>query len=185
MTAAMRADWLVVIDMQTAFGDPDSPWFCPAFEAAAANIRALLPLFEPNVVFTRFVPPRAIEGSWDDYYRKWPFAVDRSSDDPWQLVAPWRGMPSVDSHRFSKWIPALQRIVGGTPKVTLCGVSTDCCVMGTALAAVDDGAFVRVVADACGAKTPDIHAAALDLLSKRAPQLVISSLDEEKALRIS
>ncbi len=39
--------------------------------------------------------------------------------------------------------------------MVLCGVSTDCCVLMTALAAVDDGVAVRVVADACAAKTPD------------------------------
>ena len=49
----------------------------------------------------------------------------------------------------------------------------------TALAAVDDGAFVRVVADACGAKTQQVHEDALALLQTRAPQLTITSTADE------
>ena len=50
----------------------------------------------------------------------------------------------------------LRALVGGGEAV-LCGVSTECCVLMTALAAVDDGAHVRVVADACAAKGPKTH----------------------------
>ena len=170
--AASQRDWLVVIDMQNAFAQPDSPWFTPSFEAAAGNIAALLPLYGERVRFTRFVPPARIAGSWEAYYAKWQFAVKPNDPAIWELVEPWRGQPSVDSHQFSKWGPALAWLADAGGSIVLCGVSTDCCVMATALAAVDDGAFVRVVADACGAKTPTIHQAALDLLAKRSPQLV-------------
>ena len=179
--AGLHDEWLVIIDMQTVFAAPDSPWFAPTFNAVREQIAVLVPLFGQRVIFTRFIPPERVEGSWDHYYRKWAFATDRHDAALWSLVAPWENRLSLDTHRFSKWGPDLQRLAGHAPRMVLCGVSTDCCVMATALGAVDDGAFVRVVADACGAKTPAIHEGALSLLSSRAPQLVISSLKEECA----
>ena len=174
-------EWLVVVDMQTVFAAPDSPWFTPTLRAAGEHIAGLLPLFDERVIFTRFIPPERIEGSWGDYYRKWVFATDRNDAALWSLVPPWQDRPTLDTHRFSKWGMQLQHLTGPAPRLVLCGVSTDCCVMATALGAVDGGAFVRVVADACGAKTPAIHEGALSLLSTRAPQLVISSAKEERA----
>jgi nicotinamidase-related amidase len=172
-------DWLIVIDMQHVFADQTSPWFTPGFASAADRIATLVPRFGRRVVFTRFVPPRVIEGSWADYYRRWEFAAAPANAEQWQLVPPWRGNERVDTHRFSKWGAELRALTDPSARVVLCGVSTDCCVLMTALAAVDDGAFVRVVADACGAKTPEAHEGALSLLRTRAPQLTITSTAEE------
>jgi len=180
----MRAggmEWLVVIDMQNAFAAADSPWFTPSFGAAHERIAALLPLFGERVVFTRFVPPAVIKGSWEAYYGKWQFAMAPDAAALWTLVAPWQDRPSLDSHRFSKWGPELHRLARRADSIVLCGVSTECCVLGTALAAVDDGVFVRIVADACGAKTPEIHEGALSVLDGRAPQLVISDTIAERS----
>jgi nicotinamidase-related amidase len=176
---AADTDWLVVVDMQHVFADPLSPWFTPSFATVAQRIATLVPLFGQRVAFTRFVPPRAIEGSWADYYRRWDFAATPASAEQWQLVPPWRGAERVDTHRFSKWGAELRALTGPSATVVLCGVSTDCCVLMTALAAVDDGAFVRVVADACGAKTPEVQEAALSLLQARAPQLTITTTAAE------
>ena len=176
---AANADWLVVVDMQHVFADPASPWFTAGFAAAAERIAALVPRFAPRVVFTRFVPPRAIEGSWVEYYRRWEFATVPADAEQWQLVPPWRGNENLDTHRFSKWGVELRDRLGQSAAAVLCGVSTDCCVLMTALAAVDDGIFVRVVADACGAKTQQVHEAALSLLHTRAPQLTITSTTDE------
>ncbi len=182
---AHDAGWLVVIDMQNVFAERDSPWCTPPFAAVAEKIAGLLPLFAPRTVFTRFVPPGDIAGSWSDYYRKWSFAAAPPEHELWALAGPWRNAPSVDSHKFSKWIPELQRITGKTAPIVLCGVSTDCCVLATALAAIDDGAFVRVVANACGAKTPEAHERALSLMRDRAPQLAIDTAEEERARHLS
>lgn len=178
---AADTDWLIVIDMQHVFGDPASPWFTAGFATAAERIAALAPRFGPRVLFTRFVPPRVIEGSWAEYYRRWEFAAAPASAPLWRLVPPWRGAEGLDTHRFSKWGSALRERIGPSATAVLCGVSTDCCVLMTALAAVDDGAHVRVVADACGAKTPEVHGAALSLLRTRAPQLTITNTADEWA----
>jgi nicotinamidase-related amidase len=146
-------DWLVVVDLQ------------------------LVPAFGERVVFTRFVPPRLVEGSWQAYYRRWAFAVREDAETLWDVVDPWRDAPSVASHTFSKW-SVVKDVLGGSRRVALCGVSTDCCILGTAFAAVDDGAEVSVVTDACTAD-PALHAHALAVLERRAPQLALTTVAEE------
>jgi nicotinamidase-related amidase len=68
--------------------------------------------------------------------------------------------------------------VGAEPDLVLCGLSTDCCVLATALAAIDAGARVRVVADACAAE-PALHDAALAILRRRTPQLTLTTVADE------
>jgi nicotinamidase-related amidase len=174
------APWLMVIDLQPAFSHPDSPWFTPSLKEVGKRIETLVPLYRERVLFTRFAPPQALIGSWRNYYEKWEFAARKDADWLWELDHPWRERPSIASHTFSKWVPEAVVRFGPEPEVVLCGVSTDCCVLGTALAAVDHGAHVRVVADACAAKSPELHNRALDLLSLRAPQLAIVTLEQER-----
>lgn len=179
MTGVDR-DWLMVIDLQPAFSHPDSPWFTPALPTIVPRIEQLVQRFGPLVTFTRFVPPRTPSGSWRAYYDKWPFALRPESDWLWALDPPWTGRPTLDTHTFSKWLPEMRGHTGEAA-VVLCGVTTDCCVLMTALAAVDDGAHVRIVEDACAAKTPEHHAHALAIMATRAPQLRIVTVAEELA----
>lgn len=172
--------WLVAVDLQPAFANPASPWFTPTLPAVIETIATLVPQYGSRVIFTRFVPPAEITGSWRAYYDKWPFAVGTRDSDLWSVVDPWKAATSIATHTFSKWVPALHALVGTHPAIVLCGVSTDCCVLATAFAAVDGGAHVRVVADACAAKTPAAHEAALAMMRARAPQLAIVTAAEER-----
>jgi nicotinamidase-related amidase len=174
-----RADRLVVIDMQHAFADDGSPWQTPGFDAAAANVLRLADAFGDRTIFTRFLPPSRAAGSWAGYYRKWQFA--RRRNEIWDLVEPWHGRPTLDFSTFAKWDARMRAVVGRASAVVLCGVSTDCCVLATALAAVDGGAQVRVVADACAAD-PALHEIALRLLRQRDPQLTITMTEIELAM---
>ena len=176
-------DWLMVIDLQPAFSHPQSPWFTPTLPAVSRRIETLVAAFGSRVVFTRFVPPKAPSGSWRSYYAKWPFAIQAEADWLWALDPPWSARPSLASHTFSKWLPEMRERCGHERHIVLCGVSTDCCVLMTALAAVDDGVHVRVVEDACAAKSAEAHARALDILATRAPQLQIVTVAEELARR--
>ena len=176
--------WLVAVDLQRAFADPGSPWFTPGVGPIASVVADLVPLFGARAVFTRFVPPREVEGSWHSYYEKWPFAAGSHDSDLWSVIEPWDRFISISSHTFSKWVPELRALVGPHPTIVLCGVSTDCCVLATALAAVDGGAHVRVVADACVAKTPELHEAALQLMRGRAPQLTVVTSRKEGTRRL-
>jgi len=171
-------DWLLVVDMQPAFGSPDSPWFVPRYEACAENVARLVDAFRDRVVFTRFVPPTDPQGSWRRYYETHSFALDPRHKALWTLDPRWSGSPSVASHRFAKWHEAAAHIPDDAV-VVLCGVATDCCVLGTALEANDAGRHIRLVADACAAGTEILHNAALTVCSDRSDQLQIIDTAQE------
>jgi hypothetical protein len=61
------------------------------------------------------------------------------------------GATVIDAPTFSKWGPELAAVVPEGAEMVLTGVATDCCVLSTALGAVDGGRFVTVVSDACAA----------------------------------
>jgi nicotinamidase-related amidase len=61
--------------------------------------------------------------------------------------------------------------VGEAPRLVLTGVSTDCCVIATALAAADAGAHVTVLTDGCAGSTADDGAAALRVMGLFDPQI--------------
>jgi nicotinamidase-related amidase len=167
---------LVVIDMQQVFGNPASQWFTPRFAEAEAVIAGMVPAFGKRVVFTRFVAPDRPEGAWVPYYEQWPFALVPADDPIYDLVLAFRdtGHPVVTEPRFGKWGPELQEAIGDADEIVLAGVSTDCCVLSTALAAADAGVRVRVAADACAGLTDADHRRALDAMALYAPLIEIT-----------
>jgi nicotinamidase-related amidase len=57
-------------------------------------------------------------------------------------------------------------------------VATECCVIATALAAVDAGRAVAVVTDACAGATVEDHTRALELLALMSPMVeLVTSVD--------
>lgn len=173
------APWLVVVDPQRIFADPASKWSSPFFDQAMERIALLAAHVGPErTVVTRWLPTADRAGSWGAYFRAWPFA-DVSAEDPlFDLVGTAQGLssrPSVDEPTFGKWGGALEGIVGPHPELLLTGVSTDCCVLSTALAATDAGAHVRVVTDACAASTGENGTTALQAMSLYAPQIELTT----------
>ena len=69
-------------------------------------------------------------------------------------------------------------VTGPTPHLVLAGVSTDCCVISTALAAADAGATITVVTDACAGSTPENHRSAMDVMALYPPQITLATTDE-------
>ncbi|MCI0159219.1 cysteine hydrolase [Leifsonia shinshuensis] len=171
---------LVVVDMQQVFGDPASPWFTPRFTEAEAVIAGLLPSFGRQAVFTRFVAPEQPDGAWIRYYEQWPFALVPADDPLYDQVLAFRdtGHPVVSLPAFGKWGPELREAIGDADELVLTGVSTDCCVLSTALAAADAGLHVLVVADACAGASDADHRRALDAMALYAPLIeIVSSSD--------
>lgn len=171
----MTGPTLVVVDMQQVFGDPASPWFTPRFADAEAVIAGMVPAFE-RVVFTRFIAPEQPEGAWVPYYEQWPFALVPADDPIYDLVLAFRDTwhPVVTETTFGKWGPALRDALDGSQDVVLAGVSTDCCVLSTALGAADAGVRIRVAADACAGLSDADHQRALDAMALYAPLIEIS-----------
>jgi nicotinamidase-related amidase len=176
MTADAR---LVVVDMQRVFSDADSAWATPGYATASAGIRRLLPAFGGRTVYTRFVAPAAPAGAWAPYYRDWPQQL-RPADDPlWDLTAEFMAgdAPVVTASTFGKWGPDLARATGDAEHLVVTGVSTDCCVLSTALAAADAGRFVTVPEDACAGLSEADHRRALDAMALYGPLITISSVE--------
>jgi nicotinamidase-related amidase len=176
--ASPAAPWLAVIDMQRVFGEPDSAWFAPRFAEIVGNVADLVTALRPRVVFTRFVAPAEPAGAWQRYYEVWPFALQRPDARIYELVDEFSAEPgqTLDATTFSKWAAGLRERVGPGGQLVLAGVSTDCCVLSTAVAAADDGVAVQVVADACAGVSDTAHAQALDILRLYAPLVEVVSL---------
>jgi nicotinamidase-related amidase len=79
----------------------------------------------------------------------------------------------ISGTTFSKWGAGLAEATEGGTELVLTGVSTDCCVLSTALAAADAGAHVRVVADACAGLSEADHQRALAAMALYQPFLEI------------
>ncbi len=172
--------FLVAIDMQEIFSRPDSGWFTPRYADAASGICELLPLFEDRTVFTRFVAPRDPNGAWAEYYRRWPFALLPDEDPLYALTPEFSGFrrAAITMATFGKWGPELTAAMRGSREMLLTGVSTDCCVLSTALAAADCGVHVRVVADACAGVSERDHQRALDVMALFGPLVEITTIDQ-------
>ena len=171
---------LLVIDMQPGFGHPESPWCTPGYDLCAERIGALAAGFAGRALFPRFVPPAEPAGAWLPYYQAWPFALDPEQSWLWELDPRFSGHPEVTGHRFAKWREAISHVPEDATLV-ICGVATDCCVLGTAIEAVDDGRHVRLVTDACAAGTQALHEAAITVMRDRAPMLTLTDTETELA----
>ncbi len=171
--------WLAVIDMQRVFAEPGSEWVTPRFAEIVGPVRTLVEALRPRVIFTRFVAPEVPAGAWCRYYAEWPFALQPPSARIYELVDEFATEPgpTLDATTFGKWGPEMSARVGAGTLV-LAGVSTDCCVLSTAVAAADDGVAVQVVADACAGVTDESHAETLDILRLYSPLIEVVSLAE-------
>jgi len=172
---------LVVVDMQRVFAELDSPWYLGGFHGLVEPIERLLLVFPERTVFSRFVVPEDPEGGWLDYYRQWSFVREPGATSLLELAEPWngRGFPVLDKPSFSAFGPALQARAGnGT--IVLCGVSTECCVLATAIQAADAGISVRIVADACASLDQSTHDSALHVaVTGFSPLIAITTVAEE------
>lgn len=172
--------WLVAVDLQTVFADPTSPWASAQFDRALEGTQRLLPAFVGRTVRTRFVAPAEPQGAWQRYYRDWPFALVADDDPLYDLVPDLAGEagPVLTAGTFGKWGPELSRLTRDSAELVLTGVSTDCCVLSTALAAADAGIAVRVVVDACAGASEADHQRALDAMALYAPLVTLSTVAE-------
>ncbi|GAA1325835.1 isochorismatase family protein [Brachybacterium rhamnosum] len=180
--ATDREPWLLVVDAQRIFADPASDWASPFWEGAWERIRELAAAVGPErTLLTRWLPTADRSTAWGDYFATWPFADVPATDPLYALVdgaAELSAHPTIDEPSFGKWGRQLAGVVGHAPQLLVTGVSTDCCVITTVLAAADAGAHVTVVADACAASAAENATAALHTMSLFPPQVDLRSTAE-------
>ena len=170
--------WLVVIDMQVIFGDKGSQWCTPDFDAITPAIQSLIEAFGERVIYTRFIAPDEPEGAWVPYYTLWPFALDAGHLNDMAAAFDTSDRAVIDCPTFGKWGKELEAAMQGSREMVLVGVSTDCCVISTAIPASDAGVHVRVVSDACAGMSAEDHQRALDTMALFGPLIEITTVDE-------
>lgn len=166
---------LVVIDMQRIFAT--GPWCAPRFGEVVPVVRRLADAFGDQVTYTRFVAPERPEGAWRAYYEQWPFALQPPDAPDYELVDDYADAShTVVATTFGKW-DALRSALAPEPgdRLVVCGVSTDCCVISTVLAAADAGMRVQVIADACAGIDDASHQKALDVMALYGPLVEITT----------
>ena len=173
---AVTGGVLVLVELQHVFADRDSPWYVPRFAEVHPAVRRLTAAFAGRVVHTRFVAPDVPTGAWVPYYQLFPFALQPAGAPLYALVDDPGADPVVTATTFGKWGPELAELVGDGPMV-LAGVSTDCCVLSTALPAADAGVGVQLVTDACAGATDADHERALAAMALYAPLITPTTTD--------
>lgn len=178
-SAGAAPSWLMIIDMQRIFSEPNSEWATPDYTLASAGIQRLLGAFESRVCFARFLPPDQPAGAWIAYYERWPFALDPANAPLYELTKEFASVPAtmIDRTTFGKWDAATDEALGHPKDIVLAGVTTDCCVLSTALAAGDAGVHVTVAADGCAGITKADHQRALDAMALYSPMINIAEVD--------
>jgi nicotinamidase-related amidase len=176
---------LVVIDMQKVFGEPGSQWASGRYPDIVPLVGRLVAAFGDDTVFTRYVAPAEPTGAWVPYFEDWPFALQPPDADLWDvwpdtLAQSAAGRPVVTATTFSKWGPELAGLIRDN-RMVLVGVSTDCCVLSTALAAADAGVEVWVVGEATAGLDAATEAKTLEIMALYGPLVKIVSLDEALA----
>jgi nicotinamidase-related amidase len=168
----------MIIDMQRIFSEPNSEWATPDYALASAGIQRLLGAFEYRVCFARFLPPDQPAGAWIAYYETWPFALDPVNAPLYELTKEFASVPAtmIDRTTFGKWDAATDEALGHPKDIVLAGVTTDCCVLSTALAAADAGVHVTVAADGCAGITRADHERALDAMALYSPMINIAEV---------
>jgi len=181
----MRRGTLAIIDMQQVFGASDSPWASPRFDEIVPAIKRLIAAFGDNVVFTQWISPARPEGAWVGYFKDWPFALQPPDAPLWKITpaladaadaAAESGHGPIVASTFSKWGPQMAGIA--TDRLVLTGVSTECCIVATALAAADAGVEVVVVSDATSGPDDATQRSTLDLMATWSPLIRIATTDE-------
>ena len=175
-------DLLIVIDMQNVYREGEA-WGCCRAGKALQNIIKLLEsgAFE-DVVFTRFDAPSDPEGSWKEYNRvNKAINEDQRLNEMMEELKPYSGRyPVLSKSTYSSFeIPELCDMAKKADHVVLTGVVAECCVLATAMSAIDKGFPVIYLSDAVSGLSPETEKEAEHVVSYLAPvQTEVMSTEE-------
>nr|CAD6407062.1 cysteine hydrolase [Rhizobium sp. Q54] len=177
------------VDMQRMFAE-DTPWNVPWMDKVRGPVARLAAAHPAETVFTRFIPPVQAEdrqGTWRDYYRKWPMMTrailgDEMVDILPELRALVPPATVFDKTIYSPWLDGrLHRFLQEQEVTSLIisGGETDVCVLAAVMGAVDLGYSITLLKDAICSTSDQTHDATLELYGTRfSSQLRLSSVPD-------
>ncbi len=169
-----EGEWLLVVDMQRAFFTPESPWFVKGFSDVAARLKPLLPQYGSRIIMTRYVPPSPAEQAWRSYMDAYP-SMDRPEGDPlWDIVVEHPADALIETRTgFAKWDEKIASLVEDGAPIAVCGVATECCVLGTVMHAIESGRQIRLFSDLCAGASDKLHENTLMILRSLGPVVTV------------
>ena len=154
-TAKTNQDLLLVIDMQNVY-TKGQEWACE----------------EVQVIFTQYLATKHPEGVWKEY-NKVNAAVNA---DPWlnemmsEFLPYTKKYPVYTKSVYSSFaIPRVCELAKHASHVVISGVVAECCVLSTALSAIDAGCKVIYLTDAVAGLNATSRKEAENILSYLSP----------------
>ncbi|MCF6367951.1 cysteine hydrolase family protein [Rhizobium halophilum] len=165
------------VDMQRMFAE-DTPWNVPWMERVREPVATLAAARAAETIFTRFIPPKRADdtqGTWSEYYRKWPMMTREILGDGMVDILPeLRALvpPAIvfDKPIYSPWLDGRLHNFLQKQEVTtlvISGGETDVCVMAAVLGAVDLGYSIILLRDAICSTSDQTHDASLQVFGSR------------------
>ena len=158
-TAKTNQDLLLVIDMQNVY-TKGQEWACEEVEKAS------------QVIFTQYLATKHPEGVWKEY-NKVNAAVNA---DPWlnemmsEFLPYTKKYPVYTKSVYSSFvIPQVRELAKHASRVVISGVVAECCVLSTALSAIDAGCKVIYLTDAVAGLNATSRKEAENILSYLSP----------------
>ena len=166
------ADLLLVIDMQNVY-TKGQEWACEGVEAASASILRLLNSQMPEqVIFTRYLAAEHPEGVWKEY-NEMNAAVNTDAwlNEMMPEFLPWvKTHPVYTKSVYSSFaIPEVRDLAKHASRIVISGVVAECCVLSTALSAIDAGCKVIYLTDAVAGLNATSQKEAENILSYLSP----------------
>ena len=180
-------DVLVVVDMQNAYLE-DQCWACTKTSACAENIVALIEGGVcDNVVFTEYLAPENPVGTWVTYNE----VNAEVNGDAWlneivDALKPYtETYPLYSKSTYSSFgNPDFKSLMARAGRIVITGVMSECCVLATAIDAIDTGTPVVYLTDACSGSTEEYEDMATAMMEFASPtHTAVMTCEEYTALR--
>ena len=165
---------LLFIDFQKVF-EKDGYWPIENYQKTLSTaLRVKDKISNLKIITTQFIPPDLIKGKgWIEYYKDIPKEMCYKDYSGYKLSDNVPQENVLTANTFGKWNEIQKHYKNQFENVYIMGVSTDCCVLTTALSAVDSGAKVFVIEDACSAQNQINHDRAIAIMKGYGPNLTV------------
>lgn len=167
----VKGDVLLVIDMQNAYTD-EGPWTCPDMDQATENILELMKSDTfGQIIFTMFIATDEPVGKWIDY-NEINREVNENAEmnrlipllEPYSEQYPVYTKSAYSSMDIKEVKDAVEACMKRGDSLVLTGVVSECCVLATAFDAIDMGAHVIYIRDACAGVNDETEEDVMDIL---------------------